>query len=213
MLKIDLHTHSEASPDGSITLDQYEATLRSKKLDMIAITDHDSISFAQYAHEKLGDKIIIGEEISTADGEIIGLYLQKKVPAGLSATETVQVILDQGGLVHIPHPFETVRKGITLSTLNKIADYVNSIEAPNGRSLQPKDDQTIAWAREHNVAIVAASDAHRAAALGKTYSVIEQKPTVKTLPQLLKDASMSYKRPSIRDLLAPKANRLRKKLK
>lgn len=214
MLKIDLHTHSEASPDGNITLDDYKTVLASGILDIIAITDHDTIHFAKVAQAALGDDhIIIGEEISTTDGEIIGLYLTKEIPAGLSAEETVEAIKKQGGLVHIPHPFETVRKGIQIDTLQKIAMYVDSIEAPNGRSLQPKDSKTIAWARQHRIAVVGASDAHRPKALGKTYTVIQESPTINTLSTLLKGASIRYKRPSMGDLLAPKMNRRRKKRK
>jgi predicted metal-dependent phosphoesterase TrpH len=214
MLKIDLHTHSTSSPDGSISLEQYRETLNTGQLDVIAITDHDTIAFATKAQKELGkERIIVGEEITTMDGEIIGLYLKEEVRPGLSAIETIQVIKNQGGLVHIPHPFETVRKGIQLNVLNEVAEFVDSIEAPNGRSLQPKDEQTIAWAREHNVAVVAASDAHRAGALGKTYTSIQALPRVETLLALLKDATMSYKRPSIGDILAPKINRLRKKFR
>ena len=212
MLKIDLHTHSSDSPDGNISLDQYKAALDAGRLDIIAITDHDSIAFAQNARIQLGEKIIVGEEISTKDGEIIGLYLRDAVQAGMSAKETVRAIKEQGGVVHIPHPFETVRKGLQLDTLESIANDVDSIEAPNGRSLQSRDQQTVDWAKKHGVAIVAASDAHRAKALGKTYTAINTFPSSQSLPKILKDATITYKRPSLGDIIAPKKNRVMKKL-
>src|SRR6056297_1135765 len=206
MLKIDLHTHSIASPDGSITLNQYKNALGTGVLDSIAITDHDSIEFATKANQELGNKIIIGEEISTTEGEIIGLYLNDLVQPGLSASETVAAIKKQGGLVHIPHPFETVRKGIQLDALETIAEDVDSIEALNGRSLQKRDKQTLEWAKKHSVPTVAASDAHRYKALGKTYTVIAKAPTALSLPRMLRDASITYRRPSFGDIIAPKKN-------
>ncbi len=81
MIKTDLHTHSAASPDGSITVNQYKETLAKQTLDCIAITDHNRIDFALSLQQVLGpEKIIVGEEISTKQGDIIGLFLTKLVP-------------------------------------------------------------------------------------------------------------------------------------
>ncbi|MCA9330415.1 PHP domain-containing protein, partial [Candidatus Saccharibacteria bacterium] len=112
MYKVDLHTHSQASPDGGITAEQYAHVLSTGLLDMIAITDHNSIAYAQEVQKQLGDKIIVGEEIMTNDGEIVGLFLTQVIEPGLSAQETCRRIKAQHGLVYIPHPFETVRKGL-----------------------------------------------------------------------------------------------------
>ena len=69
--RIDLHTHSIASPDGSITLVDYSEILKTKVLDFIAITDHDRVDFALYAQKQLGDQIIVGEEITTSEDVIV----------------------------------------------------------------------------------------------------------------------------------------------
>ena len=100
MIKIDLHTHSVGSPDGGITLEEYARLLDDKVLDMIAVTDHDSIEQALVIQNKLGPRIIIGEEITSLEGEIIGLFLNQKVEPGLTAKKTVQAIKSQGGLVY-----------------------------------------------------------------------------------------------------------------
>src|SRR5580765_8441960 len=92
MFRVDLHTHSVASPDGGISADQYAHALSTGLLDVIAITDHNQIDFA--------------------------LNLK-----------------DQGGLVYIPHPFETVRKGLHPATLEELIDYVDVVEICNGRVL------------------------------------------------------------------------------
>jgi predicted metal-dependent phosphoesterase TrpH len=121
MPRVDLHTHSLASPDGALRAADYTVMLASGRLNYIAVTDHNRIDFALQLQAQLGPQIIVGEEITTTDGEIIGLYLHEVVPAGLSTLEAVQRIRQQGGLVYVPHPFETVRKGITAATLDTIA--------------------------------------------------------------------------------------------
>src|SRR6266702_4633076 len=110
--KVDLHSHSIISYDGGIAPREYERLLNTNVLDVIAITDHNEISLAQMLHKQLGEKIIVGEEIGTADGEIIGLFLQEKIAPGGTALETVAQIVLQGGLIYIPHPFEVFRKGL-----------------------------------------------------------------------------------------------------
>ena len=126
-MKVDLHTHSVASPDGSLKEEDYRKMLNSGGLDCIAVTDHNTISFAQELNEKLGHQIIIGEQITTTEGEIIGLYLEKAVKPGMSATETIAAIKAQNGLVYIPHPFETVRKGMKVEILNRMSLGVDII--------------------------------------------------------------------------------------
>ena len=135
MFKVDLHTHSVASKDGGITPEQYADLLKSETVDIIAITDHDRIDFALGMRDALGkNRIIVGEEISTTDGEIIGLYLEKNIEPGLSAKETIKQIKKQGGLVYIPHPFEKVRHGLELETLEEIKNDIDIIESFNGRA-------------------------------------------------------------------------------
>src|ERR1039457_5438980 len=104
MFKVDLHTHSPASPDGGISADQYIEAISTGVLDCVAITDHNRINFAKKLNHSVGDKIIIGEEIMTSGGEIIGLYRNEQVPANLTPIDTIRIIKDQGGLVYIPHP-------------------------------------------------------------------------------------------------------------
>ena len=93
MIRLDLHTHSTGSPDGGIRLEEYKKLLDDKDLDVIAITDHDSIEQAVTIQKQLGERSIVGEEITTKDGEIIGLYLTQKIAPGLSAKDTVAALL------------------------------------------------------------------------------------------------------------------------
>lgn len=214
MYKVDLHTHSEASPDGGITLDQYASVLSSGKLDVIAITDHNTIEFATYAREKLGDRIIVGEEIMSTMGEIIGLYLTETVHPGLSPLETVKQIKEQGGLVYIPHPFESIRKGLHPSVLEELIDFIDIIEICNGRAfLQNRSAQTVLWSKLNRVVGAASSDAHGVRGLGKTFTSVKELPNEGDLVKILSHGVAITDRPGLRSLLYPKYHKIRRKLK
>lgn len=214
MYKVDLHTHSDASPDGGITKSQYEKALSTKQLDYVAITDHNHIDRALAIQQMLGKQIIIGEEIMTTAGEIIGLFLKELVPEGLTPLETIQLIKAQGGLVYVPHPFETVRKGIHPGVLEELSQAIEIIEVCNGRAfLQNRGAQAVVWARINHVAEAASSDAHGYIGLGKTYTQLSEPPTADNLIQLLATASTITSRPKTRSLLYPKYHRMRRKLR
>ncbi len=214
MYKVDLHTHSSASPDGGITPEQYRKALSSGMLSAIAITDHNAITVALDLHRELGDQIIVGEEIMTTHGEIVGLYLTDLVPAGLSPLDTIKHIKNQGGVVYIPHPFETFRKGIDPHTLESIADFVDIIEVCNGRAfLQNRSAQAVVWARLNQKDSAASSDAHGYRGLGRTYSDLPEMPTRDNLLQILDRSVLRTKNPTVRALLYPKYHRIRKRIK
>lgn len=214
MYKVDLHTHSFISPDGGINPVQYRDALTNGTLDVVAVTDHNRIDAAQAMQQELGNKIIVGEEIMTTAGEIVGLFLKEVVPAGLSPMETVKRIKDQHGIVYIPHPFETVRKGLHPAVLEEISDHVDLIEVYNGRSFaQDRSKQAVVWAKLNHIPGVASSDAHGHRGLGKTYSLVPQIPTKSNFLAQLKKSTPVVSKPSVRALLYPKINRLKKKLK
>lgn len=211
MKKVDLHTHSKASHDGSLTEEDYRKILESGQLDCIAVTDHNTIAFAQELHEKIGHQIIVGEEITTQDGEIIGLYLESPIKPGMSAADTVAEIKKQGALVYIPHPFETVRKGLQPATLDYIAIGVDIIETGNGRALfQNKSTAAEDWAAQHARPRAASSDAHGWHGWGRTYTEVEAMPTRATLTELLTRATYKIAGPGWRGILYPKFNRIRR---
>jgi predicted metal-dependent phosphoesterase TrpH len=214
MYKVDLHTHSTASADGGIERVQYLKALHNGTLDCIAVTDHNTISFASLLQQEFGERIIVGEEIMTSAGEIIGLYLDTAIPAGLSPAETVQRIKDQDGIVYIPHPFETMRKGLSQQVLDDIADSVDIIEAYNGRALlQNRTQQATVWARLNRKLGAASSDAHGPRGLGRTFTELSEPPTRENLLDLLADAKLHTGLPNMRALLYPKYHRLRNKFR
>lgn len=217
MFRIDLHTHSYGSPDGSLTVEKYKKILLSGKLDYIAITDHDRISFAKKVKESLGEelgkRIIVGEEITTKSGEIIGLFLQEKVLPGQTLRETAKAIRAQGGLVYVPHPFETVRKGVSRASLDDIADLVDIVETWNGRAVfQNKSRQAREWASLHAKAEASSSDAHGRKGWGRAYTSIARRPKADNLVEQLKDGLQRRKTVHV-GVVYPKFNRVRKKLR
>ncbi len=211
MYKIDLHTHSTASHDGGLRIEHYRRLLDTDQLHTIAITDHNNIHEAVRIKEALGERIIVGEEIMTTAGEIIGLYLTRPIHAGLPLKQTVEEIQHQGGLVYIPHPFETFRKGLNDHALLEIATDVDIIEVINGRAFaQKRGSKTMVWARIHEVAVAASSDAHGPFGIGKTYTTVKEVPSRNNLVSLLSSATVYTQFVGVRGLLHPKTNRLRK---
>ncbi len=212
MHKVDLHTHSFVSPDGSLTADDYKHMLLTEKLNFIAVTDHNEVSFALKLHAEIGDRIIVGEEIMTSEGEIIGLFLQERIEPYLSPEETIAKIKVQNGLVYIPHPFESSRRsGVSEATLSRIVKDVDILEIYNGRAyIQDKSKQARLWADEHFKPGAASSDAHGRLGWGKTYSSILAPATRQSLVHLISSAELSERRVGLRGAMYPAINRTRK---
>ena len=137
-------------------------------------------------------KVIVGEEIRTADGEIIGLFLKQEVPPWLSAEETVRLIKEQGALVSIPHPFDRLRRrSLGEKALLRIADQVDIIEAFNARITFASDnEQARRFGQEHGLLAAAVSDAHTPGELGTTYSEMADFEGPEAFLQSLKQAKL-----------------------
>ncbi len=209
-MKIDLHTHSIFSPDGGITEKEYEEIIAKKILDVVAITDHNKIDFAQKLNKKLGEHIIIGEEIMTTYGEVIGLFLTEEINLGLSLRETIDLIHSQGGIVYIPHPFETIRHGVSEDELEKNAERIDIIETYNGRAILGSEEKAKDFAKKYHIHQASGSDAHGLSGVGYTYTIINSFTSAKTLLKSMEDATVIYKRPPLLSFLDPKINRFKK---
>jgi predicted metal-dependent phosphoesterase TrpH len=213
MIKIDLHTHSVGSYDGGLSRADYAKIAETEKLDVIAITDHRSLDAAKDIIKQSKTKhLILGQEMRTTQGEMIGLFLKKTIPDGLSPQETAQAIRKQRGFILIPHPMDKHRDGMNFETLGQITEYIDAIEAFNGRTIGKPNPEIRHWAKQHNIPIVACSDAHGRSGIGWTYTMISGIPsTANELRECLEDgAKHVYERPPLRSFLAPKYNRLKK---
>lgn len=209
---VDFHMHTHLSPDGSLHEHDISRALEAGVLHTVAITDHDAIDEALHLQSVFGDRIIVGEEITTSEGEIIGLYLSKLVQRGMSAVKTVEAIREQNGLVYIPHPFEKARKGLSETTLNSIASDVDIIEVRNGRSFSSRARLKAAtWAEQNIVAQAASSDAHGFHGWGRVFTELSEPPTRDTLVELIGSATLHGNLNGILAYGYPKLNRFRKR--
>lgn len=210
MYRIDLHTHSIISYDGGIGDVQYRDLLSQKYC--IAVTDHNEISKAVELRAKFGEQIIVGEEILTLDGEIVGLFLTSKIEPGLDLMETVKRIKAQGGLTYVPHPFELARKGLSERSLFEITDLVDVVEVFNAR-LRGRGPAARAekFASERGITKAAASDAHGIRGVGWAYCEAGQLPTRENLQELLRSAKLIKRRAPWLSYLDPLRNKLKKR--
>ncbi|MCL2582156.1 MAG: PHP domain-containing protein [Streptosporangiales bacterium] len=173
-VRIDCHLHTVASGDSALTLDQLAERAKSTGLDVICVTDHnvtEAAEEAQVRQEELGVRIIVGEEIRTQAGDVIGLFLTERIPYVLPLPEVVTRIRDQGGLVYVPHPFDPVRSSLGRKLEPLCAEGgVDVIEVFNSKITdQAQNGLAATVAAEYGIPSAAGSDAHDADGVGAAY--------------------------------------------
>ncbi|HET9590613.1 MAG TPA: PHP domain-containing protein [Anaerolineales bacterium] len=180
-MKIDLHCHSEASHDCSTPLDLFPARCRERGVWIQALTDHNEIWGAQKLQEMVEEEkvkkagfpltVIVGEEVSTINGEIIGLFLKERIPAGMSPKETIDAIREQGGLVLLPHGFDPLKRWrLQPAALETVADEIDIVETFNARISRPRWNQAaVDWSQLYGLPMSAGSDAHTLADIGSAW--------------------------------------------
>ena len=170
-----MHVHTSCSSDSLILFDDLLNTCDYHGIDCVAVTDHDKIECALKLHEIAPSRIIVGEEIHTTSGEIIGLFLKKYIPPRLSPSETVDRIKEQGGLVYIPHPFDKLRGSvIKRHALEEILPKVDIIEAYNSRNaLTWSNHRASELISKKGILAGVGSDAHSRFEVGKAYVLME----------------------------------------
>lgn len=176
MVKVDLHVHTCYSKDSNLTLEKISLQQKIKGIDYIAITDHNEITGAlKYRENELGN-VIIGEEIMTSEGEIIGLFLEKKIKPYLSPEETIYEIKNQGGLIYIPHPFDRLRKStIKKTTLYKIKDNIDLVEIFNSRNIFSLDNEKAQlFAVTNGIKMGVGTDTHTSIEFGNSFIEMEE---------------------------------------
>jgi predicted metal-dependent phosphoesterase TrpH len=171
-VRVDLHSHTMWSGDSTTTPDELEQAVVESGLDVLCITDHNAIRGAEELAGRLPCRVIVGEELRTHAGEIIGLFLTERVPFGISARQAADAIHAQGGVVYVPHPFDPMRRNLAEKTLVELTSdgVIDAIEVINAKtSLATLNDRAAAFALEHGLLAGAGSDAHVPDALGAAY--------------------------------------------
>ena len=175
-VRLDMHTHSEYSPDSRTPLVDQAKALVAAGIDVVCATDHNTIEGALRLREIAdGLRVIVGEEVSSRDGEIIGLFLEQPIPRGLSGEETIARIHDQGGVVSVPHPFSRNRMyHLRRDALDRLWPQIDCIEIFNAREVFASDNRRAqAYAEERNIPGAVGSDAHRASEIGRAWIEME----------------------------------------
>lgn len=125
-----------------------------------------------------GLTIIVGEEVKTRDGDLICLFLERAIPPGLSAVETIAAAREQGGLVGIPHPFDRQRGSLlhddAMTGLVPLADWV---ETHNARVVGHGNEDAAEFALKHKLRGVSVSDAHSILEIGVAYTALDGDPS------------------------------------
>jgi len=169
LIDVDLHMHTDHSGDCATPVEALLAEAKARGLGAIAITDHNEISGALEAREKADDiKIIVSEEVKTADqGEVIGLFIEEKIPRGMTLQETIAEIKRQGGLVYVPHPFDRLHSVPDYPHLLDVLADVDAIEVFNPRvAISSFNEEAVRFAEKYRIVCGAGSDAHVTAGLG-----------------------------------------------
>jgi predicted metal-dependent phosphoesterase TrpH len=171
VLKTDLHIHTRYSMDCQTPLDKIISRCKELGINCIAIADHGTAEGALEMQKIAPFKVIVAEEILTTHGEIMGMFLKETIPSGITPQEAVKRIRAQGGLVNIPHPFETIRgSALKDEMIEEIADYIDIMEVLNSRSPFPANtNKARAFAAKHKIPGGAGSDAHTVIEIGNAY--------------------------------------------
>jgi glycosyltransferase involved in cell wall biosynthesis len=169
LIDVDLHMHTDHSYDCATPVEVLLSEARARGLGAIAITDHNEISGAHEARAKAqGIKVIVGEEVKTADqGEVIGLFIEDKIPRGMTLQETIDEIKRQGGVVYVPHPFDRMHSVPDYEHLLTVLDDVDALEIFNPRvAISEFNEEAARFAAKYRIPAGAGSDAHVPQGLG-----------------------------------------------
>jgi glycosyltransferase involved in cell wall biosynthesis len=171
LIDVDLHMHTDHSHDCATPVEGLLAAARAQGLGAIAVTDHNEVSGALDARakaEEFGVKVIVGEEVKTAhQGEVIGLFIEERIPRGLTLQETISEIRRQGGLVYVPHPFDRMHSVPDYEHLLDIVEDIDAIEVFNPRiAISAYNEEAVRFAAKYQIVGGAGSDSHVAQGLG-----------------------------------------------
>jgi predicted metal-dependent phosphoesterase TrpH/glycosyltransferase involved in cell wall biosynthesis len=196
----DLHMHTDHSPDCATPVELLLETAKRRGLGAIAVTDHNEISGALAARERAdGIKVIVSEEIKTAhEGEVIGLFIEEKIPRGMSMKETIDAIHAQGGLAYVPHPFDRLHSVPDYEHLLKVVESIDILEVFNARvAVSAFNEEAARFAAKYRVVAGAGSDSHVPQGLGSVKIKLRDFESAEEFLESLRDADILRKRKSL----------------
>ena len=198
MLKADFHIHTKYSMDCHNELEDIVKRCQKLGLTCIAIADHDAVEGGLELQKIAPFKVIVAEEVQTYNGEVMGMFLKKRIASGIPLQQAIAAIKEQGGLVNIPHPFDPMR-GLRLNAeeFNKFAPQIDLIEVFNARvPTAQTNTKAENFARQHNLPGTAGSDSHSIAEMGSVAVTMNDFNTPAEFLAAIKTATIQGKRAS-----------------
>ena len=195
MLRVEFHCHTIFSRDSLCTPEKLVTACQRKNIDRVVVTDHNTIQGALYAQQIDPQRVIIGEEIMTLEGELLAAYVTEEIPRGLPAEEAITRLRKQSAFISVSHPFDEDRNGHwKLANLERILPLVDAIETFNSRCLQKSfNTKAQLFAREHNLPGTVGSDAHAAFELGRATLLLTDFNDAESLRTVLPEGQASTK--------------------
>jgi predicted metal-dependent phosphoesterase TrpH len=192
MIKVITHTHTIFSQDGFITPSTFTKQCQKRQLDCVCITDHNTIQGAVEFSKSVGVKIVIGEEVETGEGDLVGLFLSREIVPGLGLEKTAIQIKQQGGLVYLPHPFDEFRKSsVKIADAERIKHLIDIIEIFNSRTFNSQYCKMAEkFASINNIAVSVGSDAHHPLEYKNAYVLMEDFDSPQSFLENLKKARL-----------------------
>jgi predicted metal-dependent phosphoesterase TrpH len=172
-LRIDLHLHSRFSPDSFTTLEALVARSRELGLDRIALTDHHTAEGALELRRREPGLAIVGEEVATTEGDVIGLFITRSIPSGGTPEEVCDAIHGMGGLTYACHPMDRRRAHFTPERLVELAPRLDIIETHNAWADAAANRAAAELCGELGKVAATGSDSHSARELGSSWMEIE----------------------------------------
>lgn len=189
-MNVDLHIHTKYSGHSLLKIEDIAKTAKKRGLDAVAITDHDEVKGGLELSKTF--PTIIAEEISCNEGDLIGLFLTERIEKG-PVLEAMDKIRAQGGLVMIPHPFDTMRREALMK--EELCSKGDVIEVFNSRVMKSEDNiRAAAFSKQMGIPAVVGSDAHTLLEIGRSWMEIASCESPKAFMDSLKDAKVHASR-------------------
>jgi predicted metal-dependent phosphoesterase TrpH len=187
-VRVDLHLHSHYSHDGRSSLEELIDRCAECGLDRIALTDHNTVEGALALAKLAPDLAIVGEEVKTREGEVIGLFINSLLRAYMAPEDVMDMIHDMGGLTYMPHPFDRHRAHFSPERIVELADRIDIIETYNAWCEPAANQAAARMAIDLGKVSATGSDSHAARELGRSWMEIGDYSTPADFLDKLRDA-------------------------
>ncbi len=169
-----IHVHTDYSADCDISVDFLADYAAARGIECLAVTDHDAVEGALRVRDAADIKVIVGEEVSTSEGHLIGLFLNEWIPPGMSAQDTARAIKEQGGLVLVPHMYARAFGCGLRKVARRMVHLIDALEVNNAQSVTSGPDRLAErFANKHGLVKYVGSDTHLPCSIDPCYQEMD----------------------------------------